>query len=148
MLGGISSIVINLSKYYRYQTYFIVIFGIAIVLTNLIFIPRFGIVGASIAALISTLVYRIIQFLFIYFKFGITPYDHKFLLIIAFAGITYVLNILLPVLDNFILDILVRSLFMTLIFGALIVVSKISPEVETQKVKMLNSLKKLINKNT
>jgi len=146
MLGGISSIVINLSKYYRYQTYFIVIFGIAIVLTNLIFIPRFGIVGASIAALISTLVYRIIQFLFIYFKFGIAPYDYKFLLIIAFAGITYVLNILLPVLDNFILDILVRSLFMTLIFGALIVVSKISPEVEAQKVKVPDFLKKLINK--
>ena len=146
MLGGISSIVINLSKHYRYQTYFIVIFGIIIVLTNLIFIPRFGIVGASIAALISTLIYRIIQFLFIYFKFGITPYDHKFLLIIAFAGITYVLNIIFPVLDNFILDILVRSLFMTLIFGTLILVSKISFEVEAQKVKVVDFLKKLIKK--
>ena len=144
MIGGISSIVINLSKYYRYQTYFIIMFGITIVVTNLLLIPRFGIVGASVAALISTFFYRIIQFLFIYFKFRISPYDYKFLLIIVFAGITYILNLILPVLNNFILDILIRSLFMTLIFGTLIVISKISPEVETQKIKSLNFLKKLI----
>jgi O-antigen/teichoic acid export membrane protein len=146
MMGGISSIIINLSKYYRYQTYFIIMFGITIVVTNLILIPRFGIVGASIAALVSTVFYRLIQFLFIYYKFRISPYDYKFLLIIVFAGITYILNLIVPVLNNFILDILIRSLFMTLIFGTLIVISKISTEVETQKIKSLNFLKKIITK--
>lgn len=147
MMGGISSIVINLSKYYRWQTYFTVMFGICIVSTNLILIPRFGIVGASIAALISTFVYRFIQFIFIYSKFRITPYDYKFLLIPVFAGITYGLNRLLPVLDNFILDIFLRSVFMTLIFGTLIVISKISPEVEMQKIKSLNFIKNIIKRN-
>ena len=146
MLGGISSIIINLSKYYRYQTYFIIFFGISIVVTNLIFIPRFGIVGSAIAALISTFIYRFIQFLFIYNKFRISPYDYKFLLIVLFAGITYGLNLLIPELNNFILDIFIRSLFMTMIFGTLILISKISPEVEAQKIKSLEFIKKIIKR--
>lgn len=147
MMGGISSIIINLSKYYRYQTYFIIFFGLSIVITNLIFIPRFGIVGSAIAALISTFLYRFIQFLFIYNKFRISPYDYKFLLIIVFAGITYGLNLLIPELNNFIPDIFIRSLFMTVFFGTLILISKVSPEVEDQKNRTLEFLKKIIKRN-
>ena len=147
MLGGISSIIINLSKYYRYQTYFIIFFGLSIVITNLIFIPRFGIVGSAIAALISTFLYRFIQFLFIYNKFRISPYDYKILLIIVFAGITFGLNLLIPELNNYILDILIRSLFMAVIFGTLILISKISSEVEDQKIKTLESINKIIKRN-
>jgi O-antigen/teichoic acid export membrane protein len=147
MLGGISSIIINLSKYYRYQTYFTIFFGISIVVTNLIFIPKFGIVGSAIAALVSTFLYRLVQFIFIYNKFGISPYDFKIILIILFAGITYGLNLLIPEMRNFIMDIVMRSLFMTVIFGTLILIFKISNEVEAQKIKTLGLIKKIIKRN-
>lgn len=147
MLGGISSIIINLSKHYRFQTYFTIFFGISIVITNLIFIPRFGIVGSAIAALVSTFLYRFVQYLFIYTRFGISPYDYKIFLIILFAGITYGLNLLIPEMNIFILDILIRSLFMTAIFGILIMVSKMSQEVEAQKTKTLDFIKKIIKRN-
>ena len=143
MVSGISAVVLNLSKLYRFQAYLILAFGIMIVITNLILIPLLGIVGAAIASCLSNFTFHVIRILFIYKRFKIQPFDHKILLVLLFAGIAYVLNLLIPEIRNYIWDILLRSLFISIIFGTLILVFRLSEEIDQQKSKVLKFISKL-----
>jgi O-antigen/teichoic acid export membrane protein len=137
MSTGVSSSIINLSKDYRYNAYFTCAFGLLVVVTNLILIPVLGIVGAALASLISSLIYNLMQFVFLYVKYKLFPYDKKLLIVLIVIVITYLLSLLLPELPNFILDIIVRSTLMTIIFGSLIILLKVSKDVDNIEAKVI-----------
>jgi O-antigen/teichoic acid export membrane protein len=141
MMSGVSSSIINLSKYYRYNSYFTIAFGLMVIVTNLIFIPVYGITGAALAAFISSLSYHLIQMVYLYFKFGLFPFDLKIVIVLLITVITYLLSLLLPELPNFIPDILVRSILMTIVFGTLIMVLKVSKDVDNIKIKVIAMLR-------
>ena len=147
MVSGISAVVLNLSKLYRYQAYFVLAFGVMIVITNLILIPIFGIVGAAIASCLSNFTFHVIRILFIYRRFKIQPFDYKILLVLLFAGLAYGLNLILPEIDNYIWDILFRSIFITVIFGTLILVFNVSEEVNMQKTRVTKFLSNLTRRS-
>jgi len=46
-----------------------------VIITNMIFIPLWGITGASIATFFSTLVFILIRIVFLYIKFGMHPFE-------------------------------------------------------------------------
>lgn len=140
MISGISSSIINLSKEYRYNTYFTFAFGLMIVITNLIMIPKFGMVGAAIAAVVSNLTFHLMHLLFLYIKFGLFPYDKKIVIVLLIAVISYIINLFLPELSNFVIDIIYRSSLMTIIFIVLIVLSKVSIEVDEIKTMIINKV--------
>jgi O-antigen/teichoic acid export membrane protein len=140
MISGVSSSIINLSKDYRYNTYFTFAFGLMVVLTNLIMIPKFGMVGAAIAAVVSNLTFHLMHLLFLYVKFRLFPYDRKIVIVLLIAMGSYLFNLLLPELPNFIFDIVYRSTIMSVIFVLLIVLSKVSKEVDDIKTIVINKL--------
>ena len=146
MIAGVSSSIINLSRDYRYNTYFTVAFGLMVVITNLILIPAFGITGAAMAALISNIVYHLIQGIFLYVRFRLFPYDYRIVAVLLIAVVTYLSSLLLPELSNFILDIIVRSTLMTIIFGSLIIILKISRDVDDVKNSVIDRLRSFIKK--
>jgi len=147
MMAGVSSSIINLSKSYRYNTWFTFAFGIMVILTNLALIPALGITGAALAALISNFIFHLMQVMFLYIKFRFFPYDFRILIVLLIAGITYLLSLLLPGLPNFIADIIVRSTLMTIIFGTLIILLKVSDDVNNVTKTILNRLKSFISRN-
>lgn len=138
MISGISSSIINLSKYYRYNTYFMFAFGFMVIVTNLIMIPRFGIVGAAIASAFSNMTFHLMHMIFLYIKFGLFPYEKKIITVLLIAILSYTFNLLLPELPNFIIDIFFRSSLLTLVFGILIVLLKVSKEVDEMKTVIIN----------
>ena len=129
------------------QAYFVLAFGVMIVITNLILIPIFGIVGAAIASCLSNFTFHVIRILFIYRRFKIQPFDYKILLVLLFAGLAYGLNLILPEIGNYILDILFRSIFITVIFGTLILVFNVSEEVNMQKTRGIKFLSNLTRRS-
>ncbi|MFH0842994.1 MAG: oligosaccharide flippase family protein [Bacteroidota bacterium] len=144
MMAGVSSSIINLSKEYRYNTYFTFSFGILVILTNLALIPVLGITGAALAALISNFIYHLMQGIFLFIRFRLFPYDFRILIVLLIAAITYLLSLLLPELPNFIADIIVRSTLMTIVFGTLILLLKVSADVNDVTKKVFYRLKSLI----
>ena len=64
MLSGVSMQIIGTSAYYRYQNYWMILFIILIVTTNILFIPAMGIPGAAMASLVSTFFLTIVKFAF------------------------------------------------------------------------------------
>lgn len=145
MMAGVSSSIINLSKHYRYNTYFTLAFGILIVITNLIMIPAFGITGAAVASLVSNLVYHLMQGIFLWIKFRLFPYDFRILAVLLIAAAAYLLSLLLPDLSNFIIDIIVRSTLMTIVFGTLILALRISGDVNDVKNTLISRLRSLFS---
>lgn len=112
---GISPHIIINSKYYRSLTYMYFIFAILLISSNLIFIPQFGIVGAAMATLLSKFIYTFIKFVFVWKRFGLQPFEWKYLLLVIIGFTAYFISTLMPAAPNFIFDILIRS---TVIFIA------------------------------
>jgi O-antigen/teichoic acid export membrane protein len=137
MASGANNNIIASSKHYKYLSWFIFAYLLVIIVTNLLFIPKWGITGAAIASALSLSIFILTRILFVYFKFGIQPFNYKFLILSAIGLISYFLSEFIPLLNNLYIDIILRSALITLVYVLLTVILKISPEVNgiVQKYK-------------
>lgn len=142
MFAGANNVIISTSPHYKMITYFTIVLMILTVLTNYWLIPLYGLTGASLASLISTLVYILLRSLFLRYKYQFKVYDIKLLLIILAGVFTYFIATFLPAFDSFILDIIVRSSIISLIFALIILAMRVSPELN---VKIMSYKKMVIN---
>jgi len=128
MAGGTSGSIISSSRHYAYSAWFVGIFLVMIVATNILLIPRFGITGAAAASAISAFIYNGIQIIFVRHKWSFQPYDFRFLILSAIALSIYFIVDQVPAFPNTYLDIAMRSALITELFVILVYVLKISPE--------------------
>jgi len=120
MAGGSSNAIITYSKYYKTTTLFLVIYTVLIVITNFIFIPIFGILGAAIATLASIVIYDLMKFIFIKIKFGFNPFGFQYIIVLIFSTVIYFMVNLIPDPNNFILDIAIDSILTSVLFYLII----------------------------
>ncbi len=140
MATGVGKNIIHTSPYYRYLTWFIVLFFVIIVVTNLILIPAWGIIGAAIASAVSKLIYNILIWAFLWTKFNFQPFNYKYLLIVAITVGTYLLSTSLNTISPMYLDLTIRSLMVTVTYLAIIYFLRISPDIN-------NTIKTIIYKS-
>lgn len=126
--GLTSQIIVN-SKYYRYLSYFLFGFAVLIIISNLLLIPVYGIVGAAIASMISKFVFNFVKYLFLYTKFKLQPFTPKFLLLLVIGFVTYWISTFIPPFDNYIIDIIVRSAVISALFIIPVYYFKISGDI-------------------
>lgn len=129
LAGGTSNMILFTSKNYKVHTFLMLILVICLILSNMILIPVYGIVGAAIASAASFLIFNLIKFLYLNLKFGFKPYDYKILFVLVIAGFVYFSTLFLPKLDSFILDIIYRSIIITIIYSVLILVFRLSKDI-------------------
>ena len=140
MLFGPSSEIIVLSKYYKFNIVVVALLAITGLSLNYLLIPPYGVIGAAVATSIAVVLFNSVKCLFIYLKFKLQPFSGKFLVLLFIAGITVTMNYLLPQLNNAILDLLYRSSILTLIFGGLVLLLKVSEEVQSITLKVVRML--------
>ncbi|UCG28324.1 MAG: polysaccharide biosynthesis C-terminal domain-containing protein, partial [Bacteroidales bacterium] len=99
---GVANLIIATSKYYRVQTYFMLVLLVLVVISNLIFIPKYGIVGAALASAISSFIYNFLRFIFVYTKFKMQPYNLKTIILLLITIGSYFASFIIPVLSNFV----------------------------------------------
>ena len=133
---GVSPHIILNSKHYRWLSYLLFVFAILLVVTNILLIPRYGITGAALASLISKYIYNSLKFLFLYKKFRFQPFNYKHLEIILFAAISWYLSTFIPVLSHFLIDLIVRSFFLSVVFLVPVYFFKVSEDIN-QKVRQV-----------
>lgn len=142
--GVVNQILFN-SKYYKYSSHFIFIFVILVIISNLILIPKFGIIGAALATLISKTIYMMIKVAFVKIKLGFTPYSWKTLIPISIVFLVYFIQLIIPIQNNFIIDIILRSTVASILFLALIVWLQVSPDINQWFKKIFNTIKSKVN---
>ncbi len=137
---GVNTLIILQSQYYRFNLILAFILALMIVVSNLIFIEEFGIVGVAFATTASMVAYNLIKFLFLWIKFRIQPFGMATVKALVLAGLVYVLTILLPRFENVWLNIFFTSTFITLTFAGLTYLLNISEDAN----KILHQLIRLV----
>ncbi len=141
MSTGANSSILGSSKYYKVQTMFLVLLVFLLVLTNLLLIPSFGITGAAMGSAFSVTVLNLLRFLYLWYKFNLQPFNVKFILVAGIGVVAWFIASLLPVLPNFIADILVRSLILIFLFCLPVYLLKISPDINEKADELLKAIK-------
>jgi len=137
MAAGINGLIILTSKWYRYDMFFNLFLVVVVIVTDVIFIPLYGIDGAALASLVTIVVFNIIKFSFLKIKCGMQPFTTKSLLAILIAALTFFVVSKIPVSQNFIVDILARSTVATVLFVPLVYFLKISEDINSVIEKFL-----------
>ena len=138
MIIGTAAAIIATSKEYKKITYIIIIQGILVIITNIIFIKMYGLIGAAIGSLISKSISNILKVATVKWKFGLLPYDFKIIIVII-AGIISYISVYFIDIQNVWINILVKSVPLTIIYGLLISLSKASNELNIKNIKKLLS---------
>jgi O-antigen/teichoic acid export membrane protein len=123
MATGVNSEIILQSRYFRFNLILTAVLAGLLAATNLIFIPTYGINGAAFATALSVFLYNIIKYLFLWIKFRIQPFTYKTLVLLLIIGITFFSASVVPLpeplpAETFI-NIILRSVVITLVFGGL-----------------------------
>ncbi|MEM7549084.1 MAG: oligosaccharide flippase family protein [Bacteroidota bacterium] len=141
MGAGVNGEIVVLSKYYKFNLVSIAVLAACTIGFNLLFIPVFDMNGAAIATLVSLFLFNLSKFTFLFVKFKMQPFNLNTLKVIFITLAVYFIGSWLPVIEIAILDIILKSLFVLLIFGILIYWSKASEDVNQVIEKGLLKLK-------
>ncbi len=128
MLFGPSSEIIVYSKYYGFNIVLIVLLAVVIIVSNNLLIPVYGIEGAAIGAALTLVIFNSVKYLFIWLKIGLQPFSIAFLKVVMIGAVTWAMQAAIPRIDGVIVDIMVRSAAMTMVFSTLVWWTGVSPE--------------------
>ena len=129
---GVSPHVLVNSKHYKWLSYLLIGFALLVVLTNLIFIPKYGILGAALASMISKAIYNLAKFLFLYGTFKFQPYGVKHILLLVAGFLAFISVYFIPEMLNAYFDILIRSIIISVVFVILIYWWRISVDINAK----------------
>lgn len=142
MVFGPSSEIIVLSRYYWFNMVIILFLAVTVVVLNMALIPRYGINGAAISVALALVLFNSAKFIFILARLQMQPFTLATLKVMAIALMTLALNAMLPKMDHVVIDIVLRSSCVTVLFAALTLISKASPDGNALVGRIVNMLKR------
>jgi O-antigen/teichoic acid export membrane protein len=117
MYFGINGVIFLTSKKYKFDIIFTIVLIAVVYFLNLIFIPKYGIIGTAISTSISFVIYNIGRLLFVYFAYKIHPFTIKqVFLIIVFAFTLYSYYLIFPLTINPIFNIFIQTCYLLFTF--------------------------------
>ena len=144
MAAGLSDSVIAYSKYYKFTSFLLIVLLLLIVGFNYIFIPIFGIPGAAFASFLAVLLHALMKYIFILRKFKFQPYNYKYLVLALTALVIFGLISLIPEINNFIVDIAVRSIIAVTLYVIVVISSGFSPDLNHLFFQLIKKLREMI----
>ncbi len=149
MATGLNSEILKNSRYYSTELGFFIVRLLVLLGANLLFIPMFGVLGAAIAILSSTVLYNLVKMGFIYAKFRFFPFGKNFVKVLVLGAITFLLTHLIDwyagsgFWEN-ILEIIVKSIVVTLVFGGGVLLLKVSEDLNTTVSTVFKRIRAMI----
>ena len=130
MITSVNGEIISYSKFYRLNFYAYLFLAVLNVIMNWLLIGYFGMVGASIATLISLSLFNLLKSGFIWWKFRLQPFTLPSLYTVLLMGSVWLVLSLFSWDFNPWLSFAVKAVFITLAFGVGIIWLNLSPELE------------------
>ncbi len=130
MATGINGSIILNSKYYRFDLYTNILLIVLTITTNYFLIQLWGMLGAATATAISIFIYNFVKFVYVWIKLDMQPFRWNALAVILIAAACLGIAFQIPYLYNFMIDLVVRSSVITLIFTGAILLFNLSDDVE------------------
>ncbi|SOE23312.1 Membrane protein involved in the export of O-antigen and teichoic acid [Spirosomataceae bacterium TFI 002] len=141
---GINSLILVFSKHYKKDSLLIISFVSVLFLLNHLLIPRYGLNGAAIAALIATILFNLSRNFIIYKYFKIHAFSKPQLTVILIGIVVFAIGLILPGLGDTIFQRLLaltyKSTLVLGLFGVLIRVTNVSPDISRLIDQMLTNI--------
>lgn len=133
MATGVNSLIIQHSEYYRFNLVAVIIMAVVNIANNWWMIPTQGILGASIATLISIALFNLIKLLFIYQKLHMQPFNRQTFGVLLVGALAYFSSFGISTLGDSTLaligDIVIRSAWIAGSYVLAIYYFKLSPDI-------------------
>jgi O-antigen/teichoic acid export membrane protein len=126
---GLNSMITITSKKFRYDLWFTLLLVILTVLLNLLFIPIWGMMGASFATMISLAVSNGLRLIFVQYFFKMQPFTSNCLWVLLITIAVCCLCPFIPTVSNKYLDIGIKSAIVSVLYMGTILLLKLSPDV-------------------
>ncbi|WP_162417284.1 lipopolysaccharide biosynthesis protein [Cyclobacterium roseum] len=131
VLFSVNGEIIVFSRFYVFNITATLLMAFAVILLNLLFIPLYGIEGAALASLLAMFFYNFIKFVYIKVKLGFNPFTLGVFKIAFAGGASWAASyFLLPSLDSVLVDLVLRSGLVLLVYLPLVYYLKAAPEAE------------------
>ncbi len=145
---SINNQIIGFSKYYRFNFYAIILLAVFNVSANLILIPKYQIIGAAAATLLSLSLYNLLKLIFIKWRFGMQPFTIKTIWICLIAGVSYFVTSLIPDTGINWLNIIIKSLIIGVVYLAAVLYFNISQEFKDFLINLMQRIKTILHSGT
>lgn len=140
MATSINGHIIAYSPLYQFNLYLGLFLGVINIIFNIILIPRFGIIGAALATMFSMFLFNLCKVLFVWIKFKMQPFSKSSLLVLIIGLVAYSITLILPKLSFPIINIVINSAVITLVYISSILYFNISPELTQLKQQVLEKI--------
>ena len=141
MMTGANGHIIAYSKHYRVGLCFILVLILLVVGTMYLLIPLWGITGGAIAIAFSLVVNNLMRLLFLMGKYKMQPFTRRNLWVAGVFLTALGIAALIPQ-QQLVIDILIRSVVFTVIFGGLSLALKVSDDVNHLASNFLKFIRK------
>jgi len=128
ILGNNSAIILN-TKYYRWFLFFSIVLIALMIVLYVFLIPIYGILGAALATLIAVIIYNTIKLLFVFWKMNLFPFTIKTVYSFGIISFVFLLFYFWDFQFHPILNIVLKSILITIVYGLLNYKLKISIEI-------------------
>jgi len=140
--GGLNGAIISFSKNYKLTMYILVAAALICIGLNVILIPKLGMLGAAISYSSTMLLLNFSYWSFLTFRYKLQPFNIQFIKLIIISIMVLIIGLMLPYLNNFFVDVPVRSLLMLSIYTILIYYFKISSDINEFINQIINKIKR------
>jgi O-antigen/teichoic acid export membrane protein len=140
MSTGSNNEIINMSEHYRFNMLMMLLLGAVAVATNWLLIPRLGIDGAALATLLTVVAFNAIKLVFIYRKYQLLPFSRKNLWLLIITALVLYPALRIEPLGSVWVDLPVRSVGITLVFGALVFFLRVSDDANQLVLTVLHRI--------
>lgn len=138
MITGVNGSIIGTSEKYKYQTAFMIFLLILVVGFNYLFIPIWGISGAAIASMLAQFLFNLTRYLFLVYTYKMQPFRFRHLIIFILGVVSYLISLLIPQIENLIIDLFIRSIALSLIFLLPVYFLNLSEDINIPINKLIN----------
>ena len=115
---------------------------------NIIMIPRYGIIGAAVATLISSAIGNSMTLLYLYITQKIQPYDIKYLKPLAAGGVSYLVIYFLNhiIMWDGMTDVIIKGFIYVIVFVGLIILMRVDDDDKIILKSMFSTMLRLFKR--
>ena len=130
MTFGVNYAILVVTKFYRAETFLAIFLLLVVIITNYIFIPIYGMLGAALGTAFAIILFNILMFLYIKHKINLQPFTFKTLNMLLVGCVAGIITYLLPLnIENHILSIFTKSAIFGFLYILPVYLFKISDDI-------------------
>jgi len=119
LMTGVNSIIISYSRDYKYHMYFLLFLGITNLILNYFLLKKYGLPGVAFSTFIAYIMFNAVKHAFVRYRFGLKLQIRDHVLVVFIFGVTFVAMYIIKLPWMPVVNIVIRSVVSTLVFGLL-----------------------------